>query len=875
MTATWDDNLNNGEFRLEWKEEDPDTTTTYSDANSATVGHDILSYTITGLLDGEKYSVRLRCQTSYKTGSWLEAADITKLTAADQPSVSSSTDTSVGLSWTINSNFEGSQQIYRRRTDYNYNDNGRLIATLSTTAASYIDSTPQPDREYEYEVRALTQWVHADSPATTVSTTDSLGLEDRAVPPTEWYAEIAHPDDPTLTPRILDDPVRRPTVNGFPRIELPVPQDETWHATAFDDAPLSVWHDGDREPVDTLEHRRLRPDRTVLEGRGGTQLDQRVIEDVDTQKTHLFVEDLLTTHTDYSVNVDTPQSETEQRSIQEADTDVEHQQAFVSIPSDQPLEFTSDGYYAPTQTGWFVEAENAAGNVQGTVSSSDYSGGTAAGVFGDADEFQLTIENDHTIPAGNLQILFRRDTRNVSNHHGLDLILDGTTIESLSAGVLAEQLAWYSIAVNTEISPGTHTFTVAATGGGEDFEIDAVAAYDNRFGHSEPSSVNADGYLDGPELYPDIARLEMEPIETPLGISEVTLEVVTADDGTVSELAIGEEGTTTWNTATDVSSHTYSYSSLATTARGRIGVGRQGSRSDAAPATGFDRERVDSLTMTAQLDDTPVLTDRSFDGRLIDVLREVADIGNFVFEVRETSSGTTFEWTQIDQRSTNVDPDLADYDIDRQTEDVVEKAVIYGGAQRITRQSVTVTVGSWVDLPFPDSRLVEGRETIYDGSTEYERGTDYEIRYATSDGNPELKALSGGSISDGATVSVDADVKPRGQYTAGGAGASPKTIIKDIPGLASKQMCDQVALYLVEETGDALIEADVTVPHDSVEWSVIEAIDPAQLPTDGPMQVREIESNASQTTLRLASRQSVGEAVQDIRQRTQRNSERV
>ncbi|WP_226008249.1 hypothetical protein [Natrinema salinisoli] len=88
-------------------------------------------------------------------------------------------------------------------------------------------------------------------------------------------------------------------------------------------------------------------------------------------------------------------------------------------------------------------------------------------------------------------------------------------------------------------------------------------------------------------------------------------------------------------------------------------------------------------------------------------------------------------------------------------------------------------------------------------------------------------------------------------------------------------MCNQVAFYLVEETGAALTEAKVTLPHDSVEWSVIEAIDPEQLPTDGPMQVREIDSTASETTLRLASRQSVGDAIQDIRDRTQRNSERV
>ncbi|WP_126663915.1 hypothetical protein [Haloterrigena salifodinae] len=76
-------------------------------------------------------------------------------------------------------------------------------------------------------------------------------------------------------------------------------------------------------------------------------------------------------------------------------------------------------------------------------------------------------------------------------------------------------------------------------------------------------------------------------------------------------------------------------------------------------------------------------------------------------------------------------------------------------------------------------------------------------------------------------------------------------------------MCDQVALYLVEETGNDLTEAEVTIPHDSVEWSVIDAIDPEQLPTERPTQVREIETRVSEATPRLASRRSVGETVQE------------
>ncbi len=872
--------IDNGEYRIQWRRS---IDSTFDNETTIPFDADPLGHIISPVLDGEQYDVRVRSETDDVTGAYHTADEITKLVAADALEFTDVTQTGLTVSWTDNSDFDGSHQILRARTDYEYDDAGELVATLSDTTTDYTTGTLAPGREYEWTVRATTQYVHADASATV--TTDSAGFEQQAVPPRGWYAEIDHPNGQTITPQILDDPSRRPTVNGFPRVDLPTTQAEKWHAEAFDDAQLAVWLDGDREPIETLEHRQLEPGRTVLEGRGGTQLDRRVIEDVDIEPVHEVAERLITDYSDYVANVDQPASEGEERTLLAADTSFEIEQDFVTIGETVPLKIDNNTI-KPLKTCWVADGR-AAATQNATISDDGFEGGTAGLSGSEIDDFEWTISNEYTIPADELVIVVRgRRQFDDSDPVLYDVLVDGEFLVDTTLPSGGTDLEWSTISGDglAAIEPGTHTIKLDAQFvdglDPDDNAIDFVAAFDGRFDHTLDNEVHEpNGYLDGPEEYPDLVRLQNTEINTPLAISAVSIDVQTDDGAGVPELGIRQDGTGAYDTVSDTLSHSIEYSELVATAQTRVGLGRKDGLEprDETPRLGYEPQALDSVEVSAVLDDTPVLTDRSFDGRLIDVLREIADIGNFVFEVRSDGGGTTIEWTQIDQRDSDVDPDLADYGIDRQTEDVVERAIIYGGAQRITRQTVDVAIDEFVDLPFVDSRIVEGKETVYVGDDEFSRGTDYEIRYTTADGIPQLKALADGDLEDGQTVSIDADVKPRGEFVQGGVTEEEdaRTIIEDIPGLASKQMCDQVALYLVEETGSALTEVEITVPSESVGWSVIEAIDPDELPGSGPYQTREIQSSAAETTIRLADRQSASEAVQNIRDRTSRNSERV
>lgn len=897
MVASWDDTLNNGQYRVQLRDDDPDGNhPDWGAAGEATINYDaVLEHTFSNVYDGEQYSVRVRTETDHSTGGGLTAEEINKMFNPTDVAFTNVQAVELTTIWVDNAEFRGSYQVYRTRLDRD-REVDELVGTVGSSQESFVDDGVLPGAEYEYWVRARTDWIHADSNVSDPVTTDEQisGLDGRAVPPRGWHAEVDHPDATSpLTPQILDGAIRRPTINGYPRVELPAPHDETWHAEAFDDATLRVWHNADRQPIDTLQHRSLEEGsgskRTVLEGRGGTHLERRVIEDLDAQPTHEFVEYLINQYTDYTANVDEPVSNVDEGVVlQDLQTSTDFSASMDEIPDDLPLTIVDDRLETQ-QVCWLFEPETFV--TADVVSGSQYSREEASALSDLLQEGGTTFEVDHRIPAGDVEIQTRYHSETQGTNPEVEFRLDGETIDTLPKDSGAsETIQWGNFTTSTpssDLEPGTHEFDIQVVDTSDNtldpIYIDLVSITDDRYNYNFDNSPDL-GALDGPELYPDAIEVVFDTIASPISIVEAQAEVETnrgggqtAGEGAI-ELGVLVDGVDTYDNAQDVYQHTAAMDGLQTESGVRAVIGRSDeARNGPTPRLGYKPQTLESVTLRGDLDDTPVLTNRSFDAQLIDVLQEVAKIGNFVFEVRADGDTMSVEWTQLRQRSAAANPDLADYSIDRQTEDIIERAIVYGGAQRVTRQTVDVQLDTWVDLPFPDSRLVEGKETVYNGDTEFEPGADYEIRYTTADGVPRIQALSSGSLSDGQTVSIDAEMKPRGELVQGDVvdETNARTVIEDIPGLASQQMCDQVALYLVEETGQAIVEASVTVPHDAVEWSVIDAIDPAQLPGDGPYQVREINSDASRTELQLGQGQTVGEAVQEIRDRTSRTEERV
>lgn len=99
-----------------------------------------------GLTSGTQYSVRLRHVKNSRYSSYTES--VTRITKFNTPTITSASvqsDTSVALSF-VSSEPTANVQVYR---------DGSLIASLSGTSTSVVDSGLTPGRQYSYDVRNI------------------------------------------------------------------------------------------------------------------------------------------------------------------------------------------------------------------------------------------------------------------------------------------------------------------------------------------------------------------------------------------------------------------------------------------------------------------------------------------------------------------------------------------------------------------------------------------------------------------------------------------------------------------------------------------------------------------------------------------------
>lgn len=876
LTADWDEELNNGEYRLEYRDDDADGDHPDYELVDVVDYDGTLERTIENLLDGEQYSIRLRTETEYVTGEWLTAEEITLIEPASDAEVVETTRSTVTVTWQDNSDFRGCYQLWVARTDYEYGDDpGRLLKSVEDDAEEATLEELQPDREYDVVVRAQTQWVRADSdPAT--GETEGVGLEARSVPSDGPYVEIDHPERRAPLKPDVSTIQRQPTVNGYPRVSMTVPADDRWLDDRLDDAETRVWIDGERQPVDRLEHRDLSPDSVDLQARGATQLDRRVVESIDIEEALEVAVYLIEEYTDYDVGIDDIEDIVrEDVLLQLAETLAELQQAFEEIPDDIPLEWDGDtDRLVPLQTAWLFEAEDGTGTQD--VSDDDYSGGEGAAFLSESDSSGgHSFETDYTIPAG--EGVFAARGEIPGSTMDLEVTIDGQTVtDSFSP---SGSLDWSTATIDFDLEPGSHTLDIDGYDAPlDDTEVvlDVVGVVDDRYDYSWDNEVHEDGgSLDGPEPYPDVVRLLLDEIATPLSIVAAYLNVTT-DDGEGIELSIGEDGSDDWDTVTETLSHDLEYDELSATLLARVGLGRKEDLEprDETPRLGYEARALESIEVRADLDETPVLVNYAPDKRLMDALREIMDVADAVFAALPGDDGTEIHIARIDGRPSDVDPDLIDFSVERNTEDTVDRAIVYAGAESIRRLPFQADVDEWADLPLGDGRIVRGSETVYDATDDeesLERGENYELIPNNPDGPPQIKLLT--SVQE---PRIDCDFKPRGEHEAADLPEEPSVIIEDAPNLASQQMADIAAFQAVEGSyTDAIIDASISVPVDQIGWNVLDALNVAALPGDRPYQTKDGDSDPASGDYRLGAGRTGQEEIQQLNDETGRLSEKV
>lgn len=873
IEISWDpESLTHGEFRAEIVDDE-----TGDMIDDAVVYQDVSSVVFGELLDGQLYDVRLRSETDYEPfeSDWVEDDIITKFPAVTDVQVVDVAETSATVEWTDNSDNERGQIVLRQqRVDGEWWP-PRDMGDVGPETESFVDGSIQPNRRYRYLISTFTNYASTESEPYEFES-DGPQISTDAAPADGWRVEVDREDGKTVVPELRDDPQAQPQINGFPSLRVSTTPDEFWQDTEWDDATIRAWRDGKRQPIDVLEHRDLSTDEMAFEARGGTELDQRVVARSEpVEPVAEFVERLITDETGYDAVVDSAKAQIRENVLlQLADTQADLQSAFEPIPNDVPLAFEDDSIIC-LETAIVFEADEMSGPAS-NIERDDFSGGS--GVVFTSEQNRLEIPFDLEYETNDLAVYVRFENVD-DNTVPLSIFKGDVESDNEVGGIgVGGDLGWVSGSVSGTFGDGDDFLQISYS---QDFlddpgdvEIDAVAVVDDRFDYNFPDELT-NGRLDGPELFPDVVKLLLAVIDTPLAISRAALKGSTADGSPLREVALREDGTGDFVAAQESNETTLDYGSLEATVQGRVGIGRREDLEprDETPRLGYEPQTLDTVELRADLDETPVLINRTFDEQLVGVLREAMDVYDGAFEVRE-GDPTEIHVSRIDGRPVEIDPELVDYSVDRSTEGAVDRAVVYAASQAIRRLSFEADVDEWTQLPLSDGRIVEGSENVFDAADDdesLERGDDYEIREVVIDGPPEIKLLT--SVDE---PRIDCDFKPRGEHEAADLPDSPKEIVEDAPELNSQQMADLAAFQAVEGSyTDAVIDATIELPPGELGFEVLDALNVADLPGDEPYQVQDIDVSTERIRVRLGAGKTAGEVVQDINRKTGRVSERV
>ncbi|WP_434531052.1 hypothetical protein ACODNH_05415 [Haloarcula sp. NS06] len=693
------------------------------------------------------------------------------------------------------------------------------------------------------------------------------------VPGRGWHIEVVHPNGNVWRPDTVGEPTPKPTINGLPRLSVPVRACDRYAKGDFDGQPMRVWYNGVRLPVDQVDKPRATERGWVLEGRGAVELDERVRLEVDTKAAHLVAEDVIG-QTPYTPDVDAPPSNASGKLILSADTTSEWADALPSFSDDVPLTI-SNGQIYQHQTSWLQEAENET-FFGGTVSNSNASAGDAVQMSSTAHYLDYSWTPQYDVPAETLAATIRLRAPSGSGP-GFEATIDGNSVYKIAAGGYgSDSFRFLETSADGNapaVSAGSSVdVEIAITEeNGEVLEVDTLGLTDDRFDYTFPSSVDSNGYLPGPQPYPRLQLIDAKDVTTSLAAEAAQLTAVYDNTANAQQIQVSNDNGSTYQPNNGSENNTESidvtFSDPSSSVRARFGIGRYGSGRTQSPSTGYQTQSVDSFELYAELSDTPLVINQTFDDSVESVLNQIAPPGTVWQAVRDGDSYKII-WTEAGQRTADEETDVSNWEYERRVEQAVDKVVIKGSVLR--RRDERVTVQHDTPVALDEDELVHGRETVYDPgtSTEFVEGQDYSLNAQPG----ELVALSTGNISDGQDVAIDYGYRPVGESSTNV--SDPHTIVRPITGLTTDRECTLVAEQLAGELDTPVVEGTVTLSADRTDWSLVESRKFEALPTPELVDIHDAQPSASGTDLRIGSRQPTEEIIDDIRSQISQNAER-
>jgi len=354
--------------------------------------------------------------------------------------------------------------------------------------------------------------------------------------------------------------------------------------------------------------------------------------------------------------------------------------SITSIKDTTPA-YIEGGSLKLAQTAFFFEGESEF--ISGTFSDAEYSDGDATGfdtgISSTGDKATYTFTPEYTIPEGNIKLRFRIDLIDGDNDGDIappeiavrlngDTLFQNQFLVSQNTG-----LEWNDFSTDGEYNGGDLTagssvdieieVTDGTLGDPDDrINVDAVVAYDDRFSYTFDNSVDADGYLSGPALYPTSAVIETTDRGTDLNINALRLDSSWTDVSGAQQVAVSNDGGQSYQTNANSATIDATFSDGGRTAKARLTLDGYGSRSTASPTERYLGQEVASLELRGDLDNLTVIDSLELTGTHFENLKRLHDYGNFLWTIEHDSGALSTLLVRSYQEGAETRSAPAEYD---------------------------------------------------------------------------------------------------------------------------------------------------------------------------------------------------------------------
>lgn len=382
-----------------------------------------------------------------------------------------------------------------------------------------------------------------------------------------------------------------------------------------------------------------------------------------------------TPFTNYTVTAQQTEIIIEDQQVHEANTTAEFESLF--SPTDSDAVVAENDTYRPAQIAWTTDSDSFTTSGTGLISDPEFSGGDAEVLDSDGDTISISIDVEHTIPTDEFA-LYVRFTSGFpgENTNGPGIVVDfnGESWQPVADSAGFSGLEWLDIANNSfgtselysgaEVSPGTYTLTLTASGTGTDGQsIDVLAPLDNRFSVTlDNDNGGSSGYLDGPELYPG----QVESISNTVGVSfnivNSTVRSTIDDTSSNQRISVSNDGGATYTDFPNTTTVDFDYADAGREAKLKVRLGRYGTRTGVTPLTGHLAQTLSSISHTIDGDDLVVIDDLELSRNHFDNLKTLHDYGDFLWVIEHSADSISNMTVSSFNRGAETRPKPTEFD---------------------------------------------------------------------------------------------------------------------------------------------------------------------------------------------------------------------